>query len=116
MKPIRNTLEEIKQADPQSFDEFLPLYLEAHSHPINRLLHFLGTSAAFALVFVALWLDNLYILWLTPLAGYGPAWIGHFFIESNIPASYSNPFWSIRGDFRMYAMMIQKRSIMHFDK
>jgi len=113
---MRNTIKEIKEANPQNFEEFLPLYMEAHSHPVNRLLHFIGTSGALLLVSVALWLDNLYLFFLCPLVGYGFAWFGHFFLESNIPASYSNPFWSVRADFRMYALMIKKRSIMYFDK
>ena len=50
--------------------------------------------------------------WLFPLAlipGYGAAWIGHFFIEKNKPATFQYPLWSFMGDYKMIWMMLTGR-------
>ena len=104
---MRNTIKGLQEANPQNFEEFFPLYLEAHSSVTNRRLHFIGTTLGLLLSPLAVIINNYMILFLSPVIGYGLAWIGHFSFESNIPATYSNPLWSIRGDFRMYGMMLR---------
>ena len=34
--------------------------------------------------------------------GYGFAWISHFFIEKNMPATFKFPIYSLRADFVMF--------------
>lgn len=89
-----------------SFEQFWPFYLGEHLDPTNRLLHVTGTVAVvatitFAIVGGALWGWPIWLLLAVPVIGYGPAWIGHFLIEKNRPASFGNPLWSLRADFRM---------------
>ena len=41
--------------------------------------------------------------------GYGCAWIGHFFIEKNKPASFKFPGWSFLADQKMLAYFLSGR-------
>ena len=90
-----------------SFDEFWAFYLRAHANPKTRALHIAGTTLSIALLaaaLAALGSDRGSALpWLigVALAGYGPAWIGHFVFEGNRPATFGNPLWSLVADLRM---------------
>ena len=90
----------------QSFEEFWPFYVREHSNKWNRRLHFVGTTAAMGLVAAGLLTKKRWLLALAPVAGYGMAWIGHFGIEKNRPATFKYPAWSLRGDFKMWAKMV----------
>ena len=93
--------------DPQSFEEFWPYYVSQHRDPTCRRLHFVGTTAALGFV-AATPLFPPAIL-AAPVAGYGLAWIGHFVFEKNRPASWHSArhfAWSLRGDLRMWRMML----------
>ena len=89
----------------QSFTQFWPFYLSQHQSATNRYLHLLGLTIAFG---VALWgaLFNPLLLCLLPVCGYGFAWVGHFFIEGNRPATFRYPIWSFMGDFKMCYLML----------
>lgn len=91
----------------QTFDEFWPHYVREHSRRGTRRLHFIGTTTALACVAGATLLRKPSLLALAPLAGYGAAWIGHFFIEKNMPATFQHPLWSLRADFVMWTKILQ---------
>jgi hypothetical protein len=42
------------------------------------------------------------LLLLGVVCAYGFAWVGHFFIEKNKPATFKYPWMSLKGDFKMY--------------
>jgi len=92
-----------------SFSEFWPHYLAEHSQPTTRLLHLMGTTVGIvcAVYFIASGRWWLFPLGLIP--GYGAAWIGHFFIEKNRPATFQHPLWSFMGDYKMIGMMLSGR-------
>jgi hypothetical protein len=94
-------------ADFQSFEDFWPFYVGEHQDPTNRALHYVGTSLAIGTVGAAVLTWNPLWLLATPVVGYAPAWIGHFVIEGNRPATLKHPIWSIRGDLRMLKMALQ---------
>jgi hypothetical protein len=91
----------------QSFDEFWPYYVGEHRSPVNRALHYAGTSMAIGTVGAAVVTLNPTWLILTPIVGYGPAWVGHFFVEGNKPASFGYPLWSLRADLKMLGMAVR---------
>jgi hypothetical protein len=88
-----------------SFGEFWPHYVREHGLPLTRRLHFIGTSLVIGVFLLALFTHHFAVLWLMPLAGYGFAWVSHFFVEKNRPATFTYPFYSLAADFVMYAKM-----------
>ncbi len=96
----------------QSFEAFWPYYVGEHRVPVNRGLHYVGTTGALVLLGVALTVGPWWLVLLMGFAGYGGAWFGHFVVERNRPATFTYPLWSLRGDFRMlrFALMGRMRA------
>jgi len=95
-----------QQREFESFRDFYPFYLQEHRNRTCRRLHFVGTLLVIALVAIALASGNYLWFAALPLAGYGFAWVGHFFFEHNRPATFRNPFYSLLGDFVMFKDML----------
>jgi hypothetical protein len=87
-----------------SYEAFWPFYVSQHLDPTNRRLHFAGTTLVIASLIASVLLSPAWAL-TAPIAGYGFAWVGHFFFEKNKPATFTYPLWSLRADFRMYRLM-----------
>jgi hypothetical protein len=43
------------------------------------------------------------------ICGYAFAWVGHFFVEHNRPATFKHPLWSFFADFKMLAFALTGR-------
>ena len=84
-----------------NFREFYPYYLAQHANRTSRRLHLAGSLLALACAALALASGRWAWLLGAPLAGYLPAWTGHFFFEHNSPATFRHPLYSLRGDFTM---------------
>ena len=89
-----------------SFREFYPFYLSEHSLRLTRRLHFVGSCGVLALLAVALWQRDPRWLWAALPCGYGFAWISHFFVEKNRPATFKYPWYSFIGDWVMFKDML----------
>lgn len=90
----------------QSFAEFWPYYLGEHRRPVCRAWHYLGTTASLAALGVIVVTQQWHWIWLVLVAGYGPAWIGHFVFEKNKPATFKYPLWSLLADYKMYYLAL----------
>lgn len=130
-----------------TLEAFWPFYLAEHRAPLDRVLHFVGTSiflgcvlasfaadplafgVAFAVAaaaaawgavrleprrpaFVTMAMVGVPLVLASPVlvpvgivAAYGCAWVGHFAVEKNRPASFRYPVWSLLCDFRMWGRM-----------
>jgi hypothetical protein len=89
----------------RSFEEFWPFYVSEHQNRTNRMLHLVGTSTALATAAFGILTGRKWLVAIAPALGYGPAWVGHFIVEGNTPATFKHPAWSLRGDMRMLSMM-----------
>jgi hypothetical protein len=90
-----------------SFGEFWPFYVGEHRLPACRGLHYFGTSLGALWAVVAVATRNPLLLPLALVFGYGPAWIAHFFLERNKPASFGYPLWSFMADWKMLSFAIR---------
>lgn len=96
-------------AELKSFQEFWPYYVREHARPGTRILHAAGTLTSTALVAALLATGRWRWLPLALVPGYTAAWIGHFFIEHNRPATFRHPLWSLAADYKMVALMLAGR-------
>ena len=100
----------------KNFGEFWPYYLGEHAKPTTRALHFAGTGAGLLLTVTALISGQYWLLLVALVCGYGPAWVGHFFVEKNRPATFRHPLWSLVADFRMFFFFITGRLSAELDR
>jgi len=90
----------------RTFEEFWPYYVGEHSKKTTRIFHFAGTTFAVGALAAGVLLRKRWLVALAPVAGYGPAWFSHFFIEKNKPATFKYPLWSLKADFIMWSKML----------
>ena len=86
----------------KSFSEFYPYYLAEHSESSNRRLHFTGCVIVIIIVLYSIISSSWVYLIAVPFAGYGTAWVGHYFFEKNKPATFEHPLYSLMGDWVMF--------------
>ena len=97
----QQTAQEPTPRDPQNFTEFWPTYLEAHSKPATRLVHFMGPPAGAAWVAGCVATGNPLLALAAPLVIYGPLFASHWLIEGNQPKSFGHPLWSVMGELKL---------------
>jgi hypothetical protein len=89
-----------------TFATFWPEYVRAHSQPGTRAVHLAGTLTGWALLVAAVALQHWWWIALALVVPYALAWISHFFVEHNRPATFEHPLWSWWADQKMVALML----------
>ena len=97
----------MSEQDFRTFEEFWPFYVKEHQKKSTRILHFIGTTGAMACLAGGLLTKRRWLLAVAPVVGYGPAWVSHFFVEGNMPATFKHPLWSLRADLVMWSKMVR---------
>lgn len=93
----------------QTFRDFYPYYLSEHSNATCRTLHFIGSWLVLGLAATMVATAQWWMGWLLPIAGYGFAWVGHFFFEKNRPATFTYPLYSLAADWVMWWQLLTGR-------
>lgn len=89
-----------------NYTDFWDFYVQEHSQPLTRLLHFIGTSLGIILLVWFIARGTWYYFPLCFISGYAFAWVSHFFVERNKPASWTYPLWSFISDYKMMWYML----------
>jgi hypothetical protein len=100
------------RAEPKrfhSFWDFYPFYLDEHRNAVCRRLHVIGSALVLVALATAILSRDFWLLALMPVIGYGFAWWGHFAFEKNRPATFTHPFYSLMGDWVMFAEVVSGR-------
>jgi hypothetical protein len=97
------------------YADFWPHYLREHAQPATRRLHYAGTALTFLFAALAMLWGGWW--WLAvPIAGYGFAWVAHFMVERNRPATFTYPLWSLVSDYRMFFLAVSGRLGPHLTR
>jgi hypothetical protein len=100
----------------QTFEEFWPYYVSEHASEWTRALHFAGTTVAGLCLATAIAARRPSLVLGALVGGYGPAWISHFFIEKNRPATFTYPTWSLLADLKMWSLIVQGKMQAEVDR
>ena len=98
------------------FEDFWPYYVREHTNALNRKLHFWGTNNLFFWIAVAVLRRSPKLLIFAVVSSYAYAWLGHFFIQRNRPATLDYPLLSAVGDLTMYFKIWQGTMDAEVDK
>jgi hypothetical protein len=92
-----------------SYADFWPYYLQEHAKPATRNLHYVGTGLTLVSVAAGIVTGRAWLYLVALFCGYGFAWVAHFFVEHNRPATFTYPLWSLVSDFRMAWFWVTRR-------
>jgi hypothetical protein len=99
-----------------TFAEFWLYYLREHGRQATRALHYAGTTLVIMSLVAGIVTGNWRFFVLMPICGYLFAWLAHFMVERNRPATFRYPLWSLAADFLMYSYWLSGRMGRELDR
>ena len=103
-------------ADRMDWQAFWPFYLGEHNVRRNRYLHVFGTTLGLAFLVAALVTAWWWALLIGLVSAYLFAWIGHFVIQKNRPATFKYPIKSFAYDWRLWFLSLTRRADAEYEK
>ena len=94
---------------PQSYREFWPHYVRAHSRRATQLFHVAATVLGAAFCIAVVIEGEPLLLPLGALVAYAVAIPSHFLFEGNRPTVKQHPLWSARADMHMFTLLLAGR-------
>lgn len=91
-------------------DFYYDEYVVRHENRACRVLHLVGIPISFAVLAVAFWWENWWLLLLAPVPIYFFAWLGHL-AARNRPTFFAHPIWSLFGYWKMIGGMVFARRV-----
>ena len=88
------------------YNEFWDFYVAEHSQPLTRYLHFIGTLLSLTLLVWIISSGRWLYFPICLVIAYGFAWVSHFYVEHNKPATFKYPLWSLISDYKMVFYML----------
>jgi hypothetical protein len=92
-----------------TYAQFWTHYLRQHARPATRALHYVAILGGVLFLAIALASGQWLLIPAGLVVGYAFAWVGHFAVEGNRPASFGHPAWSLISDFRMLSLFLLGR-------
>ena len=92
-----------------SFEEFWPVYLRAHSKAATRVCHYFATVVGVGFALAALITQTWWLVLIGIFGGYGVAIASHPLIEGNSALVRRHTVWAARSDFKMFAYALTGR-------
>jgi hypothetical protein len=84
-----------------TFADFWPEYVRAHTKPATQVVHCIGTILGWIILGGAIASRRWWWIAAAVVLAYALAWLSHFLLEHNTPATFDHPLWSWWADQRM---------------
>mgnify|MGYP000872367712 CR=1 FL=1 len=109
--PTKTTI--MKTSRIKKYSTFYLHYLNEHSKKNTRVMHFVGTLLFLLFLLLAISNSSILAFSVGVLIVYGFAWLSHYVVEQNKPATFQYPIWSLLSDFRLcFEILIGKQSFV----